>query len=141
MGSAGVRTRNLPSRRPRGRQVPGYTRPSGPGEAVSINSLDQVVGTWGTPRRAVLWGNGTITEFGANSPGGTYANTINDLGQAIGASSANAERVAERPVHLQEVFATLYHNLGIDVSKPQLIDPNGRPQYLVDYREPIHELV
>ena len=63
------------------------------------------------------------------------------LGQAIGDSSANAERVAERPVHLQEVFATLYHNLGIDVSKPQLIDPNGRPQYLVDHRDPIHELV
>ncbi len=58
----------------------------GPGEAVSINNFDQVVGTWGTPRRAVLWENGTITEFGANSTGGTYANTINDLGQAVGAS-------------------------------------------------------
>jgi hypothetical protein len=63
------------------------------------------------------------------------------LGQAIGASSKNAEHVAERPVHLQEVFATLYHNLGIDVTKPQLVDPNGRPQFLVDYREPIRELI
>ena len=63
------------------------------------------------------------------------------LGQAIGTSSKNAEHVVERPVHLQEVFATLYHNLGIDVSKSHLVDPNGRPQYLVDYREPIRELV
>ena len=63
------------------------------------------------------------------------------LGQAIGTSSENAERVAERPVHLQEVFATLYYNLGIDVSKPLLVDPNGRPQYLVGHNEPIRELV
>jgi uncharacterized protein (DUF1501 family) len=63
------------------------------------------------------------------------------LGQPIGKSSKNAEHVVERPVHLQEVFATMYHNLGIDVSKPQLVDPNGRPQYLVDYRAPIRELV
>jgi hypothetical protein len=63
------------------------------------------------------------------------------LGQAIGTSSKNAEYVTERPVHLQEVFATLYHNLGIDVAKPQLIDPNGRPQFLVDHREPIRELI
>lgn len=63
------------------------------------------------------------------------------LGQAIGKSSKNGESVAERPVHLQEVFATLYHNLGIDVSKPQLVDPNGRPQFLVDRRDPIRELL
>ncbi len=64
-----------------------------------------------------------------------------NLGQAVGVSSKNAEHPIERPVHLQEVFATLYHNLGIDVSKPQLVDPNGRPQFLVDHREPIGELV
>jgi len=63
------------------------------------------------------------------------------LGQAVGVSSKNAEHPIERPVHLQEVFATLYHNLGIDVSQPQLVDPNGRPQFLVDYREPIRELI
>jgi hypothetical protein len=63
------------------------------------------------------------------------------LGQAIGKSSKNAETVSERPVHLQEVFATLYHNLGVDVSKPQLVDPNGRPQFLVDHRDPIRELI
>ena len=63
------------------------------------------------------------------------------LGQAIGTSTANAEEAKDRPVHLQEVFATLYHNLGIDVHRSQLIDPAGRPQYLVENREPIRELI
>ena len=62
-------------------------------------------------------------------------------GQVIGASSRYAEEAKDRPVHLQEVLATLYHNFGIDVQKPQLVDPNGRPQYLVDHRTPIQELV
>jgi hypothetical protein len=62
-------------------------------------------------------------------------------GQAVGKSNRNAEVAVERPVHLQEVFATLYHNLGIDVKTTTITDPSGRPQYLVDRREPIHELV
>ena len=62
-------------------------------------------------------------------------------GQVIGASSRYAEEAKDRPVHLQEVLATLYHNFGIDVQKPQLVDPNGRPQYLVDRRTPIQELI
>jgi uncharacterized protein (DUF1501 family) len=63
------------------------------------------------------------------------------LGQAIGASTRYAEEAKDRPVQLQEVFATLYHNLGIDVARQQLLDPAGRPQYLVDIRQPIKELV
>jgi hypothetical protein len=62
-------------------------------------------------------------------------------GQAIGKSNKFAERAVDRPVHLQEVFATLYHNLGIDVRTTTIIDPAGRPQYLVDRREPIRELL
>ena len=38
-------------------------------------------------------------------------------GQVIGATNARAEHATERPVHFQEVFATLYHNLGIDVTR------------------------
>jgi uncharacterized protein (DUF1501 family) len=62
-------------------------------------------------------------------------------GQYIGSTTKNAEEAKDRPVHLQEVFSTLYHNLGIDVSKTQLIDPAGRPQYLTEKRTPIRELV
>ncbi len=61
-------------------------------------------------------------------------------GQAIGATNRLGERAVERPVHMQEVIATLYHNLGIDTSSTTLIDPTGRPQYLVDH-PPIAELI
>lgn len=64
-----------------------------------------------------------------------------NMGQAIGKSTRYAEDAMDRPIRLQEVFATLYHNFGIDTATTQLIDPNGRPQYLVDHREPIKELV
>lgn len=61
-------------------------------------------------------------------------------GQAIGASTRYAEDAKDRPVHLQEVFATLYHNMGIDVNT-RLTDPNGRPTFLLEKREVIRELV
>ena len=62
-------------------------------------------------------------------------------GQAIGATNRLGEEPQDRPVHLQHVFHTLYHQLGIDADTLTLTDPNGRPQYLVDNRELIHELI
>jgi hypothetical protein len=61
-------------------------------------------------------------------------------GQAIGATNRLGEYARERPIHFREVFATLYHNLGIDPSTTTLMDPSGRPQHLVD-APPIRELV
>ncbi len=60
-------------------------------------------------------------------------------GQVIGATSRLGEAASERPVHFQEIFATLYRNLGIDTAKTTLADPSGRPQYLVE-QPPIAEL-
>ncbi len=62
-------------------------------------------------------------------------------GQVIGATNRYGEAPTERPVHLHEVFATFYHLLGIDPKTTTLLDPNGRPQYLVSMPEPIKELV
>jgi hypothetical protein len=62
-------------------------------------------------------------------------------GQAIGATDRIAGYAKDRPVHYQEVLGTLYHNLGIDTRTTTIIDPNGRPQYLLDHRSPIAELV
>ncbi len=62
-------------------------------------------------------------------------------GQVIGATNSRGEEAKDRPVHLQQVFATIYQQMGIDVNSTTLIDPNGRPQYLVEHREPIHELI
>jgi hypothetical protein len=63
------------------------------------------------------------------------------VGQVIGATDRHAGAVVSRPVSYQDVFATLYHNLGIDPSTTTLTDPNGRPQHLLDGGEPIRELV
>lgn len=62
-------------------------------------------------------------------------------GQAIGATNRLGERPIDRPLHLQQVFSTLYQWLGIDPTAAHLHDPNGRPQYLVDHRKPIPELI
>ncbi|HXJ74999.1 MAG TPA: DUF1501 domain-containing protein, partial [Candidatus Dormibacteraeota bacterium] len=63
-------------------------------------------------------------------------------GQVIGATDRNAAEVVERPVRFQEVFATLYHNLGINLSEASVLDAQGRPHYLVDPGiNPIRELL
>lgn len=62
-------------------------------------------------------------------------------GQAIGATNRLGERAAKRPVHVQEIIATTYHNLGLDPMTTTVNDPTGRPQYLIDKRQPIAELV
>lgn len=63
------------------------------------------------------------------------------MGQVIGSTNRLGEVPQNRPVHYQEVFATLYHRLGIDVGNATIPDQAGRPQYLVDHREPIRELI
>lgn len=64
-------------------------------------------------------------------------------GQVIGASDATAAYAEERPVHMQEIMATLYHSLGVDPENLTLEDRSGRPTYLIDesHRRPIRELV
>jgi Protein of unknown function (DUF1501) len=61
-------------------------------------------------------------------------------GQVIGSTDKEAAYVKDRPVSFQNVFATLYHNLGIDPGLA-IPDRSGRPMYLLDEREPIHELI
>ncbi len=61
-------------------------------------------------------------------------------GQAIGSTNRLGEQAQDRPVHFQEIFATLYRNLGINTSSTTIVDPSGRPQYLVE-RPVIRELV
>jgi hypothetical protein len=62
-------------------------------------------------------------------------------GQVIGATNRFGEFATNRPVTFGEVFATLYRNMGIDINTATLHDLTGRPQYLVDHVQPIHELV
>jgi hypothetical protein len=62
-------------------------------------------------------------------------------GQAIGATNRLGEYAVARPVNVQEIIGTAYHNLGIDVMNTTVDDPTGRPQFLVDVREPMKELI
>jgi hypothetical protein len=62
-------------------------------------------------------------------------------GQVIGATDRLGGRAVSRPVSYQEVFATLYHCLGITAGRTTLLDPTGRPQYLLDRAEPMRELL
>jgi hypothetical protein len=61
------------------------------------------------------------------------------MGQAIGATNRLGEQPSRRPVHFQEIVATLYRNLGIDPALTTIRDTSGRPRYLVE-RSPLAEL-
>lgn len=62
-------------------------------------------------------------------------------GCVIGQTDRLGGKVVSRPVSYQEVFATIYNRLGIDVANTVLTDPTGRPQFLLDSAEPIRELI
>ena len=63
-------------------------------------------------------------------------------GQVIGATDRLGGEAVDRPVDFQEVFATLYHNTGIDVKSTTVTDLSGRPRFLVDQEfDPMPELV
>lgn len=62
------------------------------------------------------------------------------MGQVIGATDSRAERARSGCISFQNILATMYHVLGIDPAT-QLNDFKGRPQYLLDDREPIRELM
>jgi hypothetical protein len=53
-------------------------------------------------------------------------------GQVIGATDRLGGEASDRPVHFQEIFATLYNNLGINPHTSTVSDLSGRPHYLVD---------
>ncbi|GAB4135242.1 MAG: DUF1501 domain-containing protein [Planctomycetaceae bacterium] len=63
-------------------------------------------------------------------------------GQVIGKTNRNGEYAVDRPVKFQEVFATLYKNVGLDLNGTRMFDTSGVPRYLVDQGiEPIHEVI
>jgi hypothetical protein len=62
-------------------------------------------------------------------------------GQVIGSTTPDGGYADLRPIHYKDVFATLYHNLGIDVATATVPGPSDRPMYLVQDHEPIPELV
>jgi hypothetical protein len=63
-------------------------------------------------------------------------------GQTIGETDRNADHAVKRPVTFEEVFATLYTNIGLSLNDVRVFDQTGRPQYLVDGdTQPIREVM
>ena len=47
----------------------------------------------------------------------------------------------QRIGHLQQVLAAVYRHMGIDPESVTLEDRTGRPQYVLEHRDPIKEIV
>lgn len=63
-------------------------------------------------------------------------------GQVIGSTTRLGEDAKDRPVHFQDVHATLYHQMGINPATTATRDLTGRPHYLVDRQyEPMKEVI
>jgi Protein of unknown function (DUF1501) len=61
-------------------------------------------------------------------------------GQVIGSTNRLGEYATSRPVTFGEMFATLWHALGVNPETTTIVDPSGRPQHLVEDRA-MRELV
>lgn len=99
-----------------------------------VRGLDQDVSV-------VVWGEFGRTPRINNNAGRDHWPQVNAAllagggmrtGQVIGATDRTGGTAARRPVRFQEVFATLYRNIGLNPNEVRVFDPNGRPQYLVD---------
>lgn len=100
----------------------------------------------------VVWGEfGRTPRLNNNRKGGPgrdhWSNSMTALvsggrmqvGQVVGSTDARGERPKDRPLHPNDVWATLYRHLGIDPSKAY---PNnaGRPIPILSHGAPIAEL-
>lgn len=92
------------------------------GRTPTVNSRDGGRDHWPAVGMALMAGGGIRT------------------GQVIGETDRYAAAAISRPVHYQDVFATLYHNLGINARATTVTDPTGRPQYLLERGEVLREL-
>jgi hypothetical protein len=63
-------------------------------------------------------------------------------GQVIGSTDRNAAAPKDRPVKFHEVFATLYHNMGILEGQERIFDASGTPRNPIDPSvKPLKELI
>lgn len=75
-----------------------------------------------------------------NSMSVLWAGGAAAMGQVIGSTNARGERPQDRPLHPNDVLATLYRHLGINPHHA-FVNPQGRPIPLLPSGEPIKELM
>jgi hypothetical protein len=93
---------------------------------------DTTVIAWGEFGRTPRINNGAGRDHWPKVSAAILAGGGIKAGQVIGATNRLGEFAVQRPIHFQEVIATLYHNLGIDTTTQHVVDPVGRPQPLVE---------
>lgn len=109
--------------------------------------LDEVLVVWmgefgRTPRRGVNFSNNTNNVGGRDHWCNCYSVALAGGGvkggQVIGSSDWIGGYPKERPVHISDLAASLFHALGID-PRTHLYDIQGRLRFICD-GEPVHEL-
>lgn len=94
---------------------------------------DVTVVAWGEFGRTPKINNGAGRDHWPQVSCAILAGGGTKTGQAIGATNRLGEHAANRPVAFGEIFATLYHNLGLNPETTTVNDPTGRPQHLVEH--------
>jgi len=97
-----------------------------------------VLGEFGRTPKVTYPGPGR--EHWADAGSMLFAGGGLQMGQVIGATDSRAERSKSGTMSFQNVMATLYGVLGVDLSRT-LTDFNGRPQNILEDKIPIKELV
>jgi hypothetical protein len=103
---------------------------------------DVTVLAWGEFGRSPRINDGGGRDHWPNVSCALMAGGGMNTGQAIGTTDRLGGEAADRPVHFQEIFATLYHNLGINPHTTTVNDLSGRPHFLVDGAyQPVKEII
>jgi hypothetical protein len=101
---------------------------------------DVAVVVWGEFGRAPRISRGDGRDHWPEAGAAVLAGGGFHVGQVIGETDAHGGESKGTPYTPGNVIATLYRHLGIDPNTT-LRDFNGRPVYLVDDRESVHELI
>lgn len=63
------------------------------------------------------------------------------MGQLIGSTNSKGEHPKDRPMTPNDLWATMFHHLGIDCHGTSFLDHTGRPMPILPYGEAIKELL
>jgi len=101
---------------------------------------DTIVVVWGEFGRTPKINSGAGRDHWSPVMSAMIAGGGLKMGQAIGASTARAERPKDSPYTVPNVLATIYGAMGIDPGMT-FLNGAGRPMYLLDDRAKVKELV
>jgi hypothetical protein len=101
---------------------------------------DVAVVLWGEFGRAPRISRGDGRDHWPEAGAAVLAGGGFKTGQVIGQTDPQGGRATTHPYTPGNVMSNLYHHLGIDPATT-IPDHSGRPMYLLDERDPVHELI